>query len=324
MHESLSGQSPLLYFDARFDEFDALAQTVQGWDLDWQQLDPGRLEARLQQIATPSALLTRVDFSRQFYQRGAAPAGFLTVGFIREGIGEVNWCGQPGGCGSLMVFRAGGEYESVSPPGFGANTLSFSEDLLHRAAGTLGLGEIEDLWPGDNQVLECHGEHLAGLRRRLRAMFERAADSSALTMPGIRAEVEEEIPAALLGALGAGRELGSRLSTVARYRAARRALALIRRYPEEALTVQRLCKEVGVSERTLRYAFQELVGVSPKQYLKSVRLNGVYRDLVRSNAKVKIADIANRWSFWHMGQFAADYRRQFGMLPSETLQSRQR
>ena len=35
-----------------------------------------------------------------------------------------------------------------------------------------------------------------------------------------------------------------------------------------------------------------------------------------------VADIANGWGFWHMGQFAADYRRQFGELPSETLARR--
>ncbi|MFV2073945.1 MAG: helix-turn-helix domain-containing protein, partial [Thermoanaerobaculales bacterium] len=32
-----------------------------------------------------------------------------------------------------------------------------------------------------------------------------------------------------------------------------------------------------------------------------------------------VTDVANSWGFWHMGQFAADYRRQFGELPSETL-----
>jgi len=50
-----------------------------------------------------------------------------------------------------------------------------------------------------------------------------------------------------------------------------------------------------------------------------VRLSGVRRDLRRAEAGVKIADVANRWGFWHLGQFAADYRRQFCELPSETL-----
>ena len=30
------------------------------------------------------------------------------------------------------------------------------------------------------------------------------------------------------------------------------------------------------------------------------------------------ANVAHRWGFWHMGQFARDYRRLFGELPSET------
>ena len=64
----------------------------------------------------------------------------------------------------------------------------------------------------------------------------------------------------------------------------------------------------------------EHIGITPKQCLQAVRLTGVRRDLRRSGAKAKIADVANRWEFWHMGQFAADYRHQFGELPSETLQ----
>jgi len=32
-----------------------------------------------------------------------------------------------------------------------------------------------------------------------------------------------------------------------------------------------------------------------------------------------VADVANRHGFWHMGQFAKDYRKTFGELPSETL-----
>jgi AraC family ethanolamine operon transcriptional activator len=49
-------------------------------------------------------------------------------------------------------------------------------------------------------------------------------------------------------------------------------------------------------------------------------LNGVHRDLRKANLDGKrISDVANDWGFWHMGQFAADYKKLFGELPSEIL-----
>jgi AraC-like DNA-binding protein len=58
---------------------------------------------------------------------------------------------------------------------------------------------------------------------------------------------------------------------------------------------------------------------SPKAYLQAQRLMGVRRMLRATGAEVPISDIANEWGLWHMGQFAADYRRHFGELPSETI-----
>ena len=85
-------------------------------------------------------------------------------------------------------------------------------------------------------------------------------------------------------------------------------------------TVTDLCRAFQVNERTLRRILGEWYGVSPHQYLLAIRLNGVRQDLRRNNPlSTKVHDIANYWSFWHMGKFASVYRRQFGELPSETL-----
>jgi AraC family ethanolamine operon transcriptional activator len=32
-----------------------------------------------------------------------------------------------------------------------------------------------------------------------------------------------------------------------------------------------------------------------------------------------VHEVAQRWGFWHTGEFAADYCRLFGELPSQTL-----
>jgi AraC-like DNA-binding protein len=102
--------------------------------------------------------------------------------------------------------------------------------------------------------------------------------------------------------------------------AMKRALKIIEEMIDEPPTVQDLCRIAGASERLLRYAFLERFGISPKAYLLAIRLNGVRRELRGADpSSTKIIDVANRWGFWHMGQFAADYRRLFGELPSETL-----
>jgi AraC-like DNA-binding protein len=101
-------------------------------------------------------------------------------------------------------------------------------------------------------------------------------------------------------------------------RAAQKARDYIDTHATESPTIRNVTRSAGVSWRTLDYAFHQLYGVTPKQYLQATRLDGVRRELHRKGPSVTISDIANRWGFWHMGQFAADYRKQFGELPSET------
>jgi len=49
-------------------------------------------------------------------------------------------------------------------------------------------------------------------------------------------------------------------------------------------------------------------------------LSWVRRELRWAGHGTTIGDVANRWGFWHMGKFAADYRAYFGELPSATRQ----
>ena len=85
-------------------------------------------------------------------------------------------------------------------------------------------------------------------------------------------------------------------------------------------SVSELCNVAGVTERTLQHNFKKLYGITPKAYLKSLGLNRARQDLLRGLVPGScISDVANKWGFWHMGQFAADYRKYFGELPSDTI-----
>jgi len=90
-------------------------------------------------------------------------------------------------------------------------------------------------------------------------------------------------------------------------------------------TIQDLCEKLYVSQRTLRYAFQECLGMSPMTYLKTQRLKQVHYQLKAPDRnQTTVTDVAIQCGFWHMGQFAQDYRKMFGERPSETLRHYQR
>ncbi len=54
-----------------------------------------------------------------------------------------------------------------------------------------------------------------------------------------------------------------------------------------------------------------------------MRLNGARRILLRAKPGRKISNAVEAFGFWHLSRFSRDYRRQFGELPSTTLQRTQ-
>jgi AraC-like DNA-binding protein len=87
----------------------------------------------------------------------------------------------------------------------------------------------------------------------------------------------------------------------------------------ENLTLELLAAQAGVGVRALNAAFRRHRGTSPMQYLKSARLARVRRELEAAGPGARVADIATRWGFYQLGWFAAEYRKVYGELPSETL-----
>jgi len=86
------------------------------------------------------------------------------------------------------------------------------------------------------------------------------------------------------------------------------------------LNVTDLCTVAAVSERTLQYAFKEVMGLTPLAYLIRLRLNRVRQALMAAtHGSTTVSAEALRWGFWHFGEFSSAYKTCFGEAPSETL-----
>jgi len=89
------------------------------------------------------------------------------------------------------------------------------------------------------------------------------------------------------------------------------------------LCISDLCRVAGVSERTLEYAFKEVMALTPVAYVTRLRLHRVRKALLAATpGSTTVSAQALAWGFWHFGEFSRAYKECFGELPSETLRRR--
>jgi AraC family ethanolamine operon transcriptional activator len=111
-----------------------------------------------------------------------------------------------------------------------------------------------------------------------------------------------------------------RLKSFQRSHLVKQAEDYMQTHIDQPLTLTDLCDALDTCSRALSYGFQEMFGMSPMAYLKTLRLQAVHRALKTADPlDTKITTIANQFGFWSMGHFTRDYKTMFGELPSETL-----
>jgi AraC-like DNA-binding protein len=109
--------------------------------------------------------------------------------------------------------------------------------------------------------------------------------------------------------------------TRSRDRRLRRAQTYLLTQLEQPFRLSDLAEAMHCSGRSLQIVFAQVYGVGPREWFHVTRLNAVYRELRdRGAADTRIAEVAMRWGFNHLGRFSIEYRKLFGEKPSDTLE----
>jgi AraC family ethanolamine operon transcriptional activator len=300
------------------EDVDDFVEKLRGYHLQLTQIDKGPFAAKIVQTELAGTLLTAAQYGRSLVHTGEPPSGKITFAMGKSRL-PVRWQGQDFGAYDLLVSpTSGGEIDLVTQAGFGCATASFAPDIVKATADRLGLPPIGDL---TNIVLIPLERSNAIM---LRAAFE-AVFSDAVARPrSDRAATwsvakQEDLLCVLLSCTANATSKTKPASNSERARIIKAVLEAIDDLPGEILSIGDLCRIARASERTLNYAFMERFGLSPALYMKVQRLNGARRDLRgHQEPSMNVADVANKWGFWHLGQFARDYRNLFCELPSAT------
>lgn len=92
------------------------------------------------------------------------------------------------------------------------------------------------------------------------------------------------------------------------------AIEYINLHINEPLSISDLSQKFGISERHFRNMFIQVTGKSPKAYLQDVRLNKSAHLL---GTEMNIQEISEELGYYSQYQFSRDFKKFFGMSPTD-------
>lgn len=299
---------------------DAHAQALglDAWEQHYEQLSCGRFAGVAEDLHLGPLQVFHEQANQAVLQTGHGRPASVSFAVTRVAASGSWYCGHEIDGDRLISLAPDREFELLAGAGLDLMAVSIDASALAELATTLFGADTRLRLPDPAPVRQIRFEE-AELARLLGEALAVARDNPGqLAQLAARQTLSASLSGAVLQCLVAeGGE--ARLPASAAVR--RRIVAVAREYmcshADETITVPDLCRVTGVSRRTLQYAFEDVLHLSPVTYLRVMRLNRVRHEL-QTRLQDSIGDVAARWGFWHLSRFASDYSRLFGELPSAT------
>jgi AraC family ethanolamine operon transcriptional activator len=304
----------------QLNDFEQFSDLFGRWGGTFHQMSRGRFRGNSHVVAGQQVRAFEATTNQSILTRGVDSADFATFIPITPRNADTLWHGRRLPVGSLLAKGPEAEYWNRTPKDACIRAVLVPMPIIRATMRSLGDDEPA-LCPASWQAQPPPPATLARFERCLDQLFVLGSREPGVlaTLEGL--ELEAELLASLVRALmpprprhETGLRGGSRNALI------KCAVDLIHSRMHRPLTAVELCRTLGASDRTLRRAFFESFGMGPMAYLRLMRLHGARTALRRARGScAKVAEIARYWGFHRLGAFAADYRTQFGELPSVPL-----
>lgn len=303
----------------KFRDFDEFSASNGVLECDVLQLGSLPIEAQVLRVSLDRLVLVRGSENVPYATRTSGPPGSSALVLQLESSGATFWHGRAADERTLLSYQPGFEHVGRTTGGMVWASLLCEPTVLDETSRTLrGVDAAQPV--GDIAFLERRPAALDLLRGALQQAFLVAeAAPHVLDSAATRRSLEASILTAAACAIDPqGERRISNVPMLSHARVVRRTEDALAESLDTPIYVLDLCHAAGVSERTLRNAFQSLYGMSPIRFLHLRRLHQVRRAL-RRGAQASVTEVALRFGFGNLGRFAVEYRQLFGESPSHTL-----
>ncbi|MBP0592782.1 helix-turn-helix domain-containing protein [Paraburkholderia sp. LEh10] len=299
---------------------DEQARNLHGWTQTYDQLTAGRFVGRLTGLHLDDMHLFCETTSETLRQTCEVPADAYWFGIPAEEANTGRIDSQPIGRESLAFQRGGVEFELLTPAGYAVFGVVVCGEMLDRHSACVEYADLAEQ-AARTGIIPIDAANKARFCALLRSVLDESA--SVALSERARRNLQTSVLSSLLDLCAASAlEPAAIPARPRRQWIVSEARDYVLANRERPVGVPELCEHLHVSRRTLQYCFQDVLGLAPANYLRALRLNGARRDLCgAAPGERTVQDVAAAWGFWHLSQFATDYRKLFGMRPSETLKA---
>jgi len=293
-----------------FNDFDAFAEMINQANLEQSQIDVGNFKGDLTQLVRGPVIIGLHKMNRTILQEGLGIKGYTTFLITGNMEQDFSWRKNRLRGNRIGILKSGMEHSCITLPNFIGMPVSISDDYLVEISNILGYPNfIKHI--NKSEVILIDKNKAEQIQRIVIFLCNSSNFDESLLL--------FHLPRMIISSIGAGLKEDPIVNPTSRSIIFKRAQDYIFDNIEHAINILDLCKDIGVSERNLRYIFKKNIGISPCKFVRNVKLNKVRKLLKSNDQKQMVNTLANQLGFWHAGQFAKDYKNIFGELPSESL-----
>ena len=310
---------PTAAYTVSLTDFDQVRTVFSSWHGRIEQLSSGRFIGSLGVVRGSVVRLMAIEGNQQVLLRGRDSADMFSVYPVNAGNAGSVWQGRRLTPGQLVLI--GTDVESNHQSALKSQNLGVTLRAvdLEEAARVLLADDAAKL-PRTWTTFSPPPEAFASLNDKLASLLHHGVADPVVLRTAKGHRLELECVRSLVASLFLLPARSPAVSLPARSQLICRAEEFMRARLVDPVGAIDLCRELGVSDRTLRFAFRERFGLGPMVYYKCLRLNAV-RARLKKCPYAAVAEVANEFGFHHLGNFASDYRRLFGERPSQTERS---
>ncbi|MDH3582270.1 MAG: helix-turn-helix domain-containing protein, partial [Hyphomicrobiales bacterium] len=302
-------------------DFEEMSEAYIGWDERYRQLDSGRFRGSLLFSQIDALQICHNLWWRSIHYQGTTPPDTFGVAVTLNQGNDGRWMGMEVGPADMIIQKMGKEADFVAQAEWDGAVFSIPKQAFAQLASDLGgcaYGALPE-FGGLSHLTQKEYSRIRSLCLAYFDVLERSSHdpASSVLIPHMAQSLVSEIARALVASLPLRFE---KPAPSRRRQIVRQAERYISGCENRSVRIEHVCRALGVSERTLYYAFADTIGETPTHWLRNQRLNQAYRSLYRADpADTLVKQVAIGNGFLHLGHFSRNYKKLFGESPSETL-----